>query len=419
MGMDAEQRPHAGHLGRDAGAADGCRHPGPQPVAQAIEAGIGRGVELSQAGEPGRHGHRVGGEGAAMGDGGLARSHVEHVHDRAPAGDRADRQAAADDLAQGDEVGLQPPQRVGAAMGQAEADDLVQDEHDAEPPRRLAQRLHIALAGADHADPRRQRVEQQPGDAVAVGLEDADGGLGVVEGDHHGVADHGIGGAAGIFHPGRRALAPVRRLRVEADLHMVVAAVVGALDLGDRRPAGIGARRLDRAQHRLAAAVGEADGLEGGRAGADMLRQLHLDPGRQAEADPAHGTFRDRGHHLRVGVPVDRGKEVVGEIDDYVAVHVDDARSFPMRGIGGMRIIEDRRAGAAARHHPQRALEQRLRAGGGVARRRHGIELAVSIGLAVHRRLRRESDQAGRVIADFRSGDRCRHMDSGGRVGCD
>jgi len=168
--MDAEQRARSGHLGRHAGTLEGQGESRAESVAERVQAHIGRAVEQLQAGEPGGHGHRIGGEGAAMGHRRLARPGVEHRHQLALAGHRADRQAAADDLSEHDEVGVEIPERVRAAVGEAEGDHFVDDQHDAEPPRGLAQRLGEGGSRRDHADPRRHRVEQHGGEAVAVGL---------------------------------------------------------------------------------------------------------------------------------------------------------------------------------------------------------------------------------------------------------
>ena len=47
------------------------------------------------------------------------------------AAERADRQAAADDLAERREIGRTPKLLLGAAARDPERDDLVEDQHDA------------------------------------------------------------------------------------------------------------------------------------------------------------------------------------------------------------------------------------------------------------------------------------------------
>ncbi len=63
----------------------------------------------------------------------------------APAAVGADRQPAADDLAQAGQVGRDAEERLGAAVGDAEAGDhLVEDEQAAGASRELAQRRQEA-----------------------------------------------------------------------------------------------------------------------------------------------------------------------------------------------------------------------------------------------------------------------------------
>src|SRR3546814_13808598 len=64
----------------------------------------------------------------------LALARVEDGHDLATPGDRPDRQAAADDLAEGGDVGLEPELGGGAAIAHAKVEDLVCDQHDSVPP---------------------------------------------------------------------------------------------------------------------------------------------------------------------------------------------------------------------------------------------------------------------------------------------
>ena len=69
-------------------------------------------VELVEGGEAGRHRDRVPAEGAGLVDGAVG---GEHIHDLGGATEGADGQAAADDLAEGGEVGRDAEQLRGSA----------------------------------------------------------------------------------------------------------------------------------------------------------------------------------------------------------------------------------------------------------------------------------------------------------------
>ena len=85
--------------------------------------------ELAERGDARRHGERVPGEGAGLVDRAGRGDAVHHV---GAAAEGAHRQAAADDLAEGDEVGADPVELAGAARRQPEAGHhLVDDEQRA------------------------------------------------------------------------------------------------------------------------------------------------------------------------------------------------------------------------------------------------------------------------------------------------
>src|SRR5215813_11685770 len=73
-------------------------------------------------------------------------------HDIGAAGDRREREAAADDLAQGANIGDDAVIFLRAAVGEAEAsDDLVEDQQQAVLGRELAQALEESRLGRDQA----------------------------------------------------------------------------------------------------------------------------------------------------------------------------------------------------------------------------------------------------------------------------
>ena len=89
------------------------------------------GVELAERGEPGRRGQRVARQRAGVEHRPERRQRLHHV---AAAADGADRQPAADHLAERREVGRDVVLGLGAAGVEAEAGDhLVEDQQRADP----------------------------------------------------------------------------------------------------------------------------------------------------------------------------------------------------------------------------------------------------------------------------------------------
>ena len=121
-------------------------------------------VELVERGEPGRRRHRIAGE----------RAGVEHrterrqlLHQVGAAADRADRQAAADDLAEAGEVGRHVVLRLGAARPDPEAGDhLVEDQQGADAIALGAQAGEEPGRRGDHAHVGRDRLDDDRGDLI-------------------------------------------------------------------------------------------------------------------------------------------------------------------------------------------------------------------------------------------------------------
>ncbi len=109
-------------------------------------------------------------------------------HDVGAAGDRREREAAADDLAQRAEVGRDAVVFLRAAVGEAEAGhDLVEDQRNAVLLRDLPQPLQEARLGRQQA---LERLDDHAGQLVLVLLDQALDHLEVVERrDQHLVGD--------------------------------------------------------------------------------------------------------------------------------------------------------------------------------------------------------------------------------------
>jgi hypothetical protein len=152
-------------------------------------------------------------------------------------------------------------------------------------------------------------------------------------------------------------LAPVGWRRIEAHLHMIVGAVIGALELGDRRPPGDGACRLHGEHHGLGPGVDEAELLEARCPAADFLGQRRFAGHRQAERRAAIDRVVQRCHHRRESVAMDQREEIVGAVEDPPAVEIGDPGAVAAHRIRWMRGEVGRRAHAAARRQRLRSLE--------------------------------------------------------------
>ena len=136
--------PTTGNEAANPAAAHASRSTAARRRARASQLDVHVGVELAEGGEPGGGGDRVAGQRAGVEHRAQRRQRLHHV---APAADGADRQPAADHLAERGEVGRHVVLRLGAAGVEAEAgDDLVEDEQGADPVALGAQPVEEARA---------------------------------------------------------------------------------------------------------------------------------------------------------------------------------------------------------------------------------------------------------------------------------
>src|SRR5439155_11314182 len=91
-----------------------------EALAERVEPHVRLRRQRVQRRDTGGHRHRVRVEGAAVADPGATLARVVEVHDVASAAEGADGQAAADDLAEGREIGPDAEPLLGAAPGGAE-----------------------------------------------------------------------------------------------------------------------------------------------------------------------------------------------------------------------------------------------------------------------------------------------------------
>ena len=101
---------------------------------------------MGDGGDAGGHGEWIAAEGSGLVDGAEG---GEQIHEFALAAEDADGEAAADDFAEGDEVGVERVELAGAAEGNAEAGhDFVDDEESAFAAGEGAEGAEIAGARA-------------------------------------------------------------------------------------------------------------------------------------------------------------------------------------------------------------------------------------------------------------------------------
>ena len=166
-------------------------------------------------------------------------------------------------------------------------------------------------------------------------------------------------GMPGAGRHGRRLLDRSHRLarRLDADEHVVVVAVVAALELDDLLAAGVAARDADRVHRRLGARVAEAHEV-GAEARLDLLGQRDAVLDRERVAGPVRDAVLERLGQDRVRVPGGEHAEGHVEVDVLVAVRIGDAAAARIGHEQRVRVVRLEGAGDAQRHGLPGALEQ-------------------------------------------------------------
>ena len=167
----------------------------------------------------------------------------------------------------------------------------------------------------------------------------------VVRQDEHVPAN--AGGLPRVFRDrrGSGGIEPGRR-RPHAHRHVLVGAVVAALELRELRLAGEGPRRPDRHQRALGARIGEADRLERGHAIAQEPREADLGHRRRAEGRSLPRLLAQRLGDGRMPVTEDEARRVQHEVEVAVAVDVVDV--VALARLGEERIRREVRGAARA-----------------------------------------------------------------------
>jgi len=230
-----------------------------------VDVVVGRVPERLVAGS---HRHRVPGERARLEHLAGGGERLDHL---GAAADRADGEPAADDLPEGGDVGddaefpLCTPEPPDPEAG----DHLVEDEQRPGCVTQLPEPPVVAVDRGDDPRVAEDRLDEHRRDVVAVLLEDALGGGGVVERDREGVFRERR------RHAGRRRAGVVR---VAFHQRRFLCAVVAALHDDDLVPARVSPREPDRRDRRLGPAVDEPDRLDARDVVGDELGVSHLDP---------------------------------------------------------------------------------------------------------------------------------------------
>src|SRR5579884_641661 len=219
---------------------------------------------------------------------------VEVRHEIAAARDRGHRETAGHRLAVGSEVGDHAVPLLRTAPGDPESgDDLVEDQHDAVPPRSVAQRLEEPRHRHEHA---LERLHEHRGQLVRVPVDQLDGAAGVVE----------------------------RRDEHRAPQRVVVHAVPAALELEHLLAAGRRPGEPQRKERRLRARPCEVH-LVGAR---DRLHQALREADHRLVQKVVGGALGDLAldglHDLGMRVPEERGPRSQVVVDEVPAGHVDD-----------------------------------------------------------------------------------------------
>lgn len=164
---------------------------------------------------------------------------IDERHEVAPAAEHRQREAAADRLAQGREVRADAVEALCSPLVDGEADDLVEDQHDAVPLGLVPERAEELLGRRHHAVRRVDRLDDDRGEGLVLASDGRDGPVDVVVLEQHRRLDDG-GGEAG------RHVGGVVVLTVGHG-HRVARAVVRAANLRDLRSSGAArAMRLGR-----------------------------------------------------------------------------------------------------------------------------------------------------------------------------
>ncbi|CAJ5922192.1 Uncharacterised protein [Burkholderia pseudomallei] len=290
------------------------------------------------------------------------RAAVHGRHHVRAAGERADRQAAAEDLAVRDQVRLHAEVRLRAARGDPETgDQFVEDQQRARLLGQRAQaaqerrRLQVRPPALHRLDEHGRHVPELRGERVDARR------VAVIE--HQRIGDGAARDAGHERRAARRGIGRIGRVREDA----VEMAVVRAAKDHDALAPGDGTGKPQRDHHRLAARVHERDPVLPGQPRDDGGR-LARAVGLRAEPQPARQALAQRGRDEVRRMPEQVHAEAHREVEIAVAVDILERRARRRAADDRIQHLLDRRAKAGARaavgHHVAIARGERAGAGG-------------------------------------------------------
>ena len=279
--------------------------------------------EVAEGGDAGGHGEWVSAEGSGLVDRAERR---EVLHDVGASAEGSAGESAADDLAEGGEVGGDVVELLGPAEGDAEAGhDLVEEEESAVGCGDFAKAFEVARVRRDGAGVSDDGFDDDAGDVVWTGGEDCGDGVEVVEGQGEGVHGSLGGDACGAGDPESGDSA------AGLDEHRVGVAVVAALELDDEVAAGESAGEADGGHAGFGAGGDEAELLDGGKAVGDEFREIGFGGDGGSEAGALGGGLLDGFDDGRKGMAKDHRPPGAEEVEVAVAIFVVEVCAF---GVG-------------------------------------------------------------------------------------
>jgi hypothetical protein len=267
---------------------------------------------------------------------GIRAPRVEHRHQVRASAEGAEGHAAADILAEGDEVRPQAQLRPQPARCEAAGHHLVEDEQRARLRGQVAQRVQEGGLRRDAAATPQHRFQDDGGEVRGVLPHESRSGLRIVVGAQHDL------------------VRDVHRAATAAIGHQP--AMVAALHREDPAAPGRDGGGGDGQQVRLGAGVGEANPLDRGEAVADEPRQPRLEPVVAREVHAHVERAQHGGPDRRVGVSEQPRRVLADHVHIGVAVRVVDAAALPAGNGKRVGAVEQDAARVAARHDLRGAL---------------------------------------------------------------
>ena len=268
--------------------------------------------ELAQRGQPGGSGERVPGQGSGVEHRAERGQRLHHI---APATDGADRQSAADHLAERREVRSDVVASLGATGLEAEpGDHLVEDQQRADPITLGAQAVEEAGLRRDHAHVGRNRLDDHRRHLRS------ELGHPVVRHDER------LGDRPG-WDPGGPGQAEGRHPAAAGSQQRVGGAMEVAVERDDAVAAGEPAGESYCGAGRLGARVHQTDPLAARHALADRLGELHLAWCGRTVRGPVRRGRGQRPGDRRMGVTQDHRAVALHQVDVAPALDVEDVRA--------------------------------------------------------------------------------------------